>query len=287
MFTKPVQNMKSIYGYANYRLFLKEYYEEQKAEKGFTYRDFARLAGMNSTSWLLHLIKGTKNLSAQSAIRVAKAIKLNKAESEYLELMVAFTQARTNDVKDSYYQRMLGMKRKLKIAKISEEQYEYYTKWYHPVVRSMVSKVDFSDGDGGHDFSILGRCLIPPIPAREAKKSVLLLEKLGLISRDKHGGYTQGSAIVSTGDEVDSLSVVNYHKQVSRLAEGAHDISVKEERDISALTLGINEADALRIKTRIQAFRKEIMELAAASEHADRVYQINFEMFPVGKAGRK
>lgn len=287
MFTKLVQNMKSIYGYTDYRLFLKEYYEEQKAAKGFTYRDFARLAGMNSTSWLLHLIKGTKNLSAESAIRVAKALKLNKSETEYLELMVPFTQARTNGAKAHYYQRMLGIKRKLKIAKIGEEQYDYYTKWYHPVVRSMVSKVEFTDGDGGHDFSILGRCLMPPIPAREARKSVLLLEKLGLISRDGNGRYSQSSAVISTGDEVASLNVVNYHKQVSRLAEGAHDLSVKEERDISALTLGINAADVPRIKERIQAFRKEIMDLAAASEAADRVYQINFQMFPVGKADRK
>jgi uncharacterized protein (TIGR02147 family) len=287
VFTKPVQNMKSIYDYTNYRLFLKEYYEEQKIKKGFTYRDFARLAGMNSTSWLLHLIKGTKNLSAASVIRVAKAVKLNKAETQYLEAMVPFTQARTNGIKDHYYQRMLAMKRKLKIAKIGEEQYDYYTKWYHPAVRSLVSKVEFTDGGGGHDFSILGRCLMPPIPAREAKKSVLLLEKLGLISRDREGRFTQSSAMISTGDEVASLNVINYHKQVSRLAEGAHDLSAKEERDISALTLGINQEDVHRIKARIQAFRKEIMDLAAASENPDRVYQINFQMFPVGKADRK
>jgi uncharacterized protein (TIGR02147 family) len=279
--------MKPIYDYTNYRLFLKDYYEDQKAEKGFTYRDFSRLTGMNSTSWLLHLIKGTKNLSADSVIRVVKALKLAKAEAEYFENMVPFTQARTNGVKDHYYQRMLGLKRKLKIAKIGEEQYDYYTKWYHPVVRSMVTKIDLGDAKAGYDFSMLGRCLMPPIPAREAKKSVLLLEKLGLILKDAAGRYTQSNAVISTGDEVASLNVINYHKQVSRLAEGAHDMSVKEERDISALTLGISEADFLRIKARIQAFRKEIMDMATASQDPDRVYQLNFQLFPVGKAEGK
>lgn len=278
--------MKSIYEYTNFRLFLKDYYEEQKAEKGFTYRDFSRLTGMNSTSWLLHLIKGTKNLSADSVIRVAKALKLNKAEAEYFENMVPFTQARTNGAKDQYYQRMLGLKRKLKISRIGEEQYDYYTKWYHPVVRSMVTKIAFGDAQSGYDFSLLGRCLLPPIPAREAKKSVQLLEKLGLIAKDAAGRYAQSSAAISTGDEVASLNVVNYHKQVSRLAEGAHDLSPKDERDISALTLGIGETDFHRIKVRLQAFRKEIMDLATGSESADRVYQLNFQFFPVGKAER-
>jgi uncharacterized protein (TIGR02147 family) len=273
------QKMKSIYEYTNYRLYLKDYYESMKAASGFTYRDFANAAGMNSTSWLLHLIKGTKNLSADSIIRVAKAMKLGKAETAYFEMMVPFTQAKTNNVKDHYFQRMLGLKRKLKIAKISEEQYEYYTKWYHPVIRSLACKMDF-----GEDYVKLGRCLIPPVSAREAKASVKLLEKLGMIARGAEGRHALTSAVISTGDEVASLNVINYHKQVSRLAENAHDLSPKEERDISALTLGIGEEDFHRIKARIQAFRKEIMEMAQAASEADRVYQLNFQFFPVGKA---
>jgi uncharacterized protein (TIGR02147 family) len=270
--------MKTVFEYTNYRLFLKEYYEERKEKDGFTYRDFSKLTGMNSTSWLLHLIKGSKNLSEETVARVAKALKLNKAETEYFQMMVPFTQARTNGVKDHYYQRMLGLKRKLKIAKIGEEQYDYYLKWYHPVIRSLVSKLDF-----GEDFAMLARCLLPPIPARDAKKSV----KLGLIARGKDGKWAQNSAAISTGDEVSSLSIINYHKQVSRLAEGAHDISTKEERDISALTLGVGEEDFKAIKARIQAFRKEIMDMAMASHAPDRVYQLNFQLFPVGKAGGK
>ena len=249
-------------------------------KKSYPRGRFARLAGMNSTSWLLHLVKGTKNLSADSAIRMAKALKLAKAEADYFEVMVPFTQARTNGVKDHYYQRMLGLKRKLKIAKIGEEQYDYYTKWYHPVIRSMVSKVDFRDGKGGYDFNLLARCLLPAISARDAKKSVQLLEKLGMIAGGKDGKYVQSSAVISTGDEVASLNVINYHKQVSRLAEGAHDLSAKEERDISALTLGVSEEDFQRIKARIQAFRKGIMDMAMDSADPDRVYQLNFQLFP-------
>jgi uncharacterized protein (TIGR02147 family) len=271
--------MKSLFEYTDYRAFLKDYYEDRKAREGFTYRDFSRLAGMNSTSWLLHLIKGTKNLSAETLIRVAKALKLNKGETEYFQAMVPFTQARTNAAKDQAYARMLAVKRKLKIAKLGEEQYEYYTKWYHPVIRSLVSKVDF-----GEDYTLLARCLVPAIPAREAKKSVKLLAKLGLIARGRDRRWTQTHPVVSTGDEVASLNIINYHKQVSRLAEGAHDRGPKEERDITALTLGVGEEDFLRIKARIQAFRKEIMDLALGSQAPDRVYQLNFQLFPVGKA---
>lgn len=279
--------MKSIFEYTNYRLFLKDYYEERKEQEGFTYREFSKLAEMNSTSWLLHLIKGTKNLSASSIPRVAKALRLGKAETEYFELLVPFTQARTNGTRDHYYGLMLGLKRKLKITRLGEEQYEYYTKWYHPVIRSLLTKADFREGPGGDlDYVRLARCLIPPIPAREAKKAVKLLEKLGLIARDADGKWGQSSAVLSTGDEVASLNVVNYHKQVSRLAEGAHDASSREERDISALTLGLGEAEFRKIKARLQAFRKELIDIALSAEASDRVYQLNFQFFPVGMAGK-
>ena len=284
MFTELAHEVKTIYEYHDYRPFLRDYYEEKKAASGFTYRDFAKCAGMNSSSWLLHLIKGSKNLSSRSAPKAASAMKLNKSETKYFEALVRFTQARDSEERDRFFRILLGLKRKLKISRIAGDQYEYYSKWHHPVIRSLVSKVDFGGGGGNHDFSRLGRCLIPPIPAREARKSVRLLEKLGFIALGEDGRYTQTQAAVSTGDEVTSLSVINYHKQVSRLAEGIHDHSAKAERDISALTLGIGEKDFLRIKARIQAFRKEIMELAAASESPDRVYQLNFQFFPVGRA---
>jgi uncharacterized protein (TIGR02147 family) len=45
--------------------------------------------------------------------------------------------------------------------------------------------------------------------------------------------------------------------------------------------MGINEKDMERIKTKVQEFRKQIMDIARASDRADRVYQLNFQFFPV------
>jgi uncharacterized protein (TIGR02147 family) len=93
----------------------------------------------------------------------------------------------------------------------------------------------------------------------------------------------QSDPILSTGDEVTSLNIVNYHKQVSKLAENVFDRSTREERDISALTLGINGRAFIRIKHRLQSFRKEIMAIAKGSENADRVFQLNLQFFPVSR----
>ena len=270
--------MKTIYKYTNYRKYLKDFYEEKKSLEGYTYRDFAKQAGMNSSSWLMHLIKGSKNLSNETAVKVAKVLGLHKTEIEYFEMLVCFTQAKTNEIKDHYYQKMIALKKRLNIVKISEEHYEYYTKWYHPVIRSLVTKIDFKD-----DYVMLAKKVLPVITPAEAKKSVILLEKLGFIKKDPSGKWLQKNLVISTGDEVSSLNVVNYHKQVCKLAEDAFDRSSREWRDISALTLGINKEDFLKIKSEIQAFRKKIMSIAQDSKDADRVYQLNFQFFPTSK----
>lgn len=272
--------MKNLFQYTSYRDLLKDFYEDKKASEGYTYRIFSQQAGMNSSSWLLHLIKGTKNLSEQSSVKVAVVLGLKKKETEYFHLLVKFTQAKTSDLKDFYYKKIIAFKRRLKIIKITEEQYQYYTKWYHPVIRSLVTKVDFKN-----DAAILAKKLNPPITPAEVSKSLKLLQKLELIAKNDDGGWQLTGTVISTGNEVSSLNVINYHKQVSRLAEGAFDRCSKESRDISALTLGINEKDFKKIKMRIQEFRREIIDIAQNSAQDDRVYQLNFQFFPVSKWG--
>jgi uncharacterized protein (TIGR02147 family) len=274
--------MKDLFHYSSYRKFLKDFYEEKKSLEKYTYRDFSTAIGMNSSSWLMHLIRGTKNLSQDTTQRIAAALNFNKRETEYFDLLVNFTQAHNTETKNNFYSRMIAFKKKLKIIRITEEQYAYYLKWYNPVIRSLVSKVDWND-----DFSVLAKKLLPPIQPGEAKKSVRLLQKLGFIEKDSSGKWVQKNDVISTGDEVASLNIVNYHKQVTKLAENAFERTPREKRDISALTLGINKEDAAAIKGKIQEFRKQIMEIARASEKADRVYQLNFQFFPVSKCEGK
>jgi uncharacterized protein (TIGR02147 family) len=270
--------MKNVFEYTSYRTFLKEYYEARKAVEGYTYRDFSKETGMNSSSWLLHLVKGVKNLSNDTTLRIAKALHFSKNETEYFKMLVHFTQAKKSEAKNLFFNQMMDLKKKLKIIRINEQQYEYYTKWYYPVVRSLVSKFDW-DGN----YALLAKKLLPPITPREAKKSVTLLESLGFIEKNIYGKWIQKDDVISTGDEVMSLNIVNYHKQVTKLAENAFDRSQKEWRDISSLTIGINGNDVKAIKARIQQFRREIIDIARASENADRVYQLNFHFFPVSK----
>lgn len=276
--------MKSLFSYTTYREYLHDYYVERKALDGFTYRAFAQMMGMNSSSWLLLLINGEKNLTVDSAVRISQALGHQTYETEFFISLVNFTQAKTIESRNHFFGEILAIKKrlssrkKLGITMLAENQYEYYAHWYHPVVRSLVSKIDFQD-----DYALLAEQLIPVITARQAKKSVKLLERIELLRRNAKGSWEQCEALLSTGDEVDSLSVINYHKQTAQMAAEAFDSCAKDERDISGITMGISAQDFNVIKTAIQLFRKDMMKIAQDSTNEDCVYQLNVQLFPMAR----
>ena len=270
--------MKSIFHYNSFRRYLKDYYEHHKTHDRLSMRALAARAGMNSTAWIHHLIRGTKNLSPRSARNLGKAMQLEGVALEYFLILVQFEQSTMTDERDRLFQRLLDMKIEQKAVGIAEQQYEYYTQWYHPVVRSLVSKVDF-----GNDFALLGRCLNPPISGPRARQSVRLLERLGLIVQDKDGRWRQKDPLITTGDEVDSLNIANYHRQVARLAQGAVDRSGRDLHELAAMTVGVDKETFEKIRDRVRSFRKDIIDLVDSAGETDRVYQLNVQLFPVSR----
>ncbi len=119
-----------------------------------------------------------------------------------------------------------------------------------------------------------------PPPARA---SVMLLEKFGLIKKTPGGGFRQTDSLISTGDEVRSLAVQRFQKENMVLASEAIDRHPRETRDISTLTCGISKKGFERLKSEIQDFRKKLASIIEADKAVDRVYQVNFQLFPLSK----
>ena len=73
---------------------------------------------------------------------------------------------------------------------------------------------------------------------------------------------------------------------VVMVEEGAHhrtDEVPMRERDISSVTFAIKESELPNLKKQLQLMRKELRAFAAAPGTADRVVQVNMQMFPLSK----
>ena len=176
------------------------------------------------------------------------------------------------------------MQTKLKVVRFAEKQhllghaqYMVYSDWRHLTVRSLIGLFGF-DGD----FEALARRVHPHITADEAKKSVKLLEECLLIKKDDNGKYVLTESAITTGDRTSKLALRGYHQQCLKLAADSIDRDPPGTRHISGLTLGISQEGYERIVERINAFRKEIALLAEEDEGSDKVFQLEFALFPVG-----
>ncbi|MFP4417319.1 MAG: TIGR02147 family protein [Fibrobacterota bacterium] len=269
--------MVNVFEYTDYRRFLDDYQKEQReVNPVFSHRYFAQKAGFSSTGLFSNILKGRRNLTPSLIARFAKAMKLSKKEEEYFECLVLFNQARTLDEKNRYYERMLQTS-PLDMEVIDKDCYEFYTHWWHSAIRELLYYYNFKD-----DYARLARKLDPPIRPEQAKKAIATLEKLGMIERDSEGFYRQSTKVITTGkDYVRSLQVANFQAATIELARESLDRHVKEQRDISTLTLTLSRESLQKIKLEIDALQRRILKIVEADEAVNSVYQVNFQLFPL------
>lgn len=267
----------SVFDYKDYRAYLNAWYADAKTRgPGFSHRAFAKRAGLSSTNFFMLVMQGKRNLTESSIKMVMRGLKLNKQEQEFFRNLVFFNQARMHEDKDSYYRKLLQSKKFRQAKPIERESYEYYSSWYHPVVRELVVSADF---DGTPEW-IAGR-ISPPITSAQAAKSIELLVRLGFIERTESGKWKQASTIISTGPEVTSIVVHRYHKELLDLSKSVMDRLSMKERDVSSLTLGVKRERLPEIMAKIREFRQEILKMVSMDTEPEEVAQLNIQFYPV------
>jgi len=267
----------NIFAYINFRTYLKDVYEAKKRHNPkFSYRLYSRLAGFSSPNFLKLVILGQRNLSNESLEKVAKALKLNSRESDFFDALVKFNQSEDPADKKSHFEKLSYFKEFQDIKKIDRKLYRYLSKWHHVVIREMTLLTGFRESP--YWISERLRKLVTP---SEVVDSLRLLESLKLIQRNAQNQLRPTARNLSTDPELFDLSVTDVHHQLIQLADKAVDETPAEFRDISSVTIAVDEATFLEAKKRIQDFRRELNVLLSACKKPDAVYQVNFQLFNV------
>jgi len=269
--------MGTIFEYMDYREYLKLLFEKRKSDNPFySYRLFSQKAGFKSPNFLKLVVDGKRNLTKESVYRVAKAFGLNKSESDYLENLVFLNQSKTLDEKNLYLTRVMRHRVKSDPKRIETSEYDYFSRWYNPVLCELVTAVDFAD-----NYQKLAEAVVPAITASEAQKSVELLLNLGFIIRNEQGRYSRVSASLTTGPQVRSVAVANYHKAMMKLGADSIERFSASERDITSVTVAVSEETNRIIKEKLMRLRREILELAEADASPQRIMHLNLQFFPL------
>jgi uncharacterized protein (TIGR02147 family) len=79
------------------------------------------------------------------------------------------------------------------------------------------------------------------------------------------------------------MNVANFQVSTIELAKQALDRHPWTCRDVSTLTLTLSEKTFMLAREKIEGLRKELLLLAEQDQNVNRVYQANFQLFPLTK----
>jgi uncharacterized protein (TIGR02147 family) len=269
--------LEDIYSYYDYRKYLNDFYKEKKSKDAFfSFRYISRRVGIDH-GLLIKIFQGERHIGSKSISRFSDLLKLSPRQTEYFGLLVLYGKAKTDDEIRHYFEKILAFS-EVQSHKVESDKYEFYQKWYYTAVREIINILPFSG-----DYTGLSSMVEPPITPAEARKAVALLERLGFIRRNAEGFYEQTAPFITTGEGWKSTAIRSFQKECLHLAERALDEIPKDTRDISTVTLTLDDNGFEMVRERIVAFQKELIGIAGACEKVNRVYQVDLQVFPMTK----
>lgn len=270
-----MENSVVIFGYFSPNEYLRDLFLSKKKKKSkLTLRKLADLAGLKSPGYLTNLFKGKNPVTQNLVPKFSEAFELKKYESEYLEALVLFQNAKDHSSKRKNFEKVMSL-RKGRGEELDLSQYEYFTKWYYVAIREFLDCYVFKG-----DFKELAGKLVPKITPLQAKKAIEVLVKNKLIAQNSEGIYQKLNPVVSTG-EWKSLAVADFQLATLDLAKQSFQNVAKEKRNISTLTVTLSSESLKLLDLELKIFRKKILEIAIADTQPEGVFQINLHVFPL------
>ncbi len=100
--------MLNVFRYVDYRKYLRDALKEaRKKDPSLTFRTIARHLGLASSSHVLLVLQGKRNMGSLLALKMSAFLKLKRKEMLYFEHMTNYNQSRTRLERDEYYRRMV------------------------------------------------------------------------------------------------------------------------------------------------------------------------------------
>lgn len=269
--------MKPIIEYSNFRQYLLDYYEERKRVSAFSWREFSKVAGFTSSSYMKVVCDGKSKLSKIGVERVAAAIGLSGFELDYFRAMVKFGQAANEETKKAAYRDMLAIAKVHKVRVLEGDLFAYYDTWRNPMMRELAPLMP-----GATPGEMAKMCYVET-SAQEVRESLDFLTRTGLLKKEKDGAFKQSETSVSGTPDATRLALRGMHRQMAQLAAPALELPATE-RNFSGVTMGVSRESYDRIVKALDDCRRQIIAIAAEDKGIEQVYRLNLQLFPLTKS---
>ncbi|MBD3315265.1 MAG: TIGR02147 family protein [Chitinivibrionales bacterium] len=270
--------MSDLLTYTDYRKYLHDQLEERKKRSPhLSLRHLAGRLGLDPGN-LVKVLNFERHISQKVTENAVAYFGFQGKEAEYFRTLVAFGKAKKDAEINRLFNRLSAMQN-VETFRMPAKMAEFYQSWYHSALCGLLTVIDFTD-----DYAMLARLLIPSITVSQARKSIALLKRLGVIDKDARGYLKPVHDLLTTGDKWHAAAIGEFQRQTIQLALKALDDLPKRERNISTVSFVVSGDDMAEIASLTADYRKSLLRIAENSTGADRVYQLNIQLFPLTKS---
>lgn len=241
--------------------------EKIKKNPQFSLRAFSRMVEV-SPAVLSRILTGKRKLTFNLAVRIADALVLGPYEREQLFSFYTDPSANSNNENEAQvYKRE---------KELSIDCFNAMKDWYHYGITQLLYIDTFKD-----DPKWIAKML--SITELEAILALDRLIRLEIIDRDESGKLYRTSTHLSTSTDIASAGIRHFQKQILEKSIASLESDDILERDITSITIAINEERIAEAKQEIKKFRMKMSEFLATGEKT-RVYNLGIHLIPLSKS---
>jgi hypothetical protein len=238
----------------HFRLWLQKKFSERcRRNARYSLRSFAKSLEMDPSS-LSQILSGKRPISKKMVGDICSRVAASPKELRAFGLLASA--GHTED----YFQ-------------VGLDSFAIISDWYHFAIVELTSVSGFKP-----DPRWIGRKL--GITAEEAKAAIARLQRAGLLAFE-NGNLNRTTKCFTNQSNVSTSSAHReLQRQILQKALLAVDECLPEEKDITSMTMAVDESNLLRAREMIRKFRRDLCDLLEDGEQS-RVYHLGVQLYPV------
>lgn len=269
-----------IFEQRSYRDYLRSVLiERKKANPAYSLRAMAKQLGF-SGSQLSEAMNGKANFSEQSLRKIARKLKLNTKETDYLCLLGEFENQKDLMARENALQKIQKLtQRKAPILDLSIDYFVQISDWYHSAILELISIPNFTF-NASNISSTLG------ISKVEAELAIERLIRLNLIE-EIDGNYRRVVADFVVQSNEKNIALKKFYKQMFAKASDALDEQIPTERWSGYETFPVAEEALPEIREACNKFFDEVLEISKRYPNPQNVFHLLTHLFNLTNQRKK
>ncbi|HRK08778.1 MAG TPA: TIGR02147 family protein [Pseudobdellovibrionaceae bacterium] len=272
--------------YTDFRQYLKDVYEfrretESTGLRAYSYSAFSAAADIRSPNYLKLIIEGRRNLSDDMISRFARALRLNKLETEEFRVLVHYGQATEPIQRNQFLKELADLRAERAFASgaISEQAWEKIPGWMGWVIFAMTDQAGVQ-----FDPEELYKLIRAKTSPDDVKGALRKLMQEGHLVGESASQMAKGRDLIESPQDLPVAMIRKLQAELIYLGIESLFRDSPKEREFGAMTMAMTQEEFDHVRFELRQLRKRLQKdlmVRRQSSKGDRVYQLNIQLFPV------